>query len=782
MHPVKKGSSYLKDSDEPLAKKQKTIPDSLSLLKLPPDLIYHILLYADPASIQGIKWTCKYLNDIVDITKNDLYTHFKTVLGVQLDVQKEVEMEKPQDDPRADAKISTQSITEAPQPEVTVQELITRLEEIHTNIIHPKIWNSDATKSMIDFNRRFTNAGVLMEKEPACNHPVIIRILHFLNYFTTQTIPAVVALMVKEGCIKEQVEIVIDEFLTQAFFLLALLGRNQQARETIVKYRGAINLMTSLTQNWTINPNPVKNQRFVNALFALGQVLTSVTEVDDQFKQRVINLNLVPCLFDMLEDTKNDPLFVQYIFFAAGNLTFICDLEKEILAKKGIAEAFFCLEAHKEHVPVISDIVFFLKNMAFGEKGRNKICKQQGVEKIFNILVIHSAYPELVDLSLNLLFDLTFNEDGMNQLCNDFEQRTKFFINLIKKYRDNFAVVKHCVKILTRVYLSPNNQNQRLVNSRRICLIKEGYIDSLMFLHTKYSNNTNDTDKLLLIESIFNRLKFEKCSAFIRYMPDSIFEASFLEEARNNVVVRGGANNANNANANNANNANNAINIVYANANNNDAIDNLELEAPNDNEVRVENAETNANQENLIRNIYSLRALAAHVVVGANMPVPEDTTPADVLAYLDTIRKNESAGNDNVVSKQPEVNNNNAVKAKNNENNANNKIFEKHVFPLRELAGRCIVDNEVIDPNNLTASMKQIIPQDLQDFLNSKRKCALCAKHFFDNCYQVIYPAFFTPLHLRVPMYWVLCSSNCTTKLFKSTPSVSQASIVPIKK
>lgn len=100
------------------------------------------------------------------------------------------------------------------------------LDIVQVYISHPKIWNSNATQLMMNLNKRYTNEGLYMEMEPVCDHPVLQRILHLLNYVACKTICAVVKNMVEAGCKKEEVEIVLDEFVTQAFFMLALLGRN----------------------------------------------------------------------------------------------------------------------------------------------------------------------------------------------------------------------------------------------------------------------------------------------------------------------------------------------------------------------------------------------------------------------------------------------------------------------------------------------------------------------------------------------------------------------------
>jgi hypothetical protein len=121
--------------------------------------------------------------------------------------------------------------TELPAPLYTTEELelISLLDAIGARIAHPRIWNSDATQLILDFNVKYTSLGLWMEEKDVCNHTVLIRTLHLLNFIAAKSAKVVADMLVQasgENDNRTKIEIGIDEFITQTFFLLAILGRN----------------------------------------------------------------------------------------------------------------------------------------------------------------------------------------------------------------------------------------------------------------------------------------------------------------------------------------------------------------------------------------------------------------------------------------------------------------------------------------------------------------------------------------------------------------------------
>lgn len=126
----------------------------------------------------------------------------------------------------------------APTNDVEACKMDALLTEIHENITHPKIWNTKATQLMMDFNREYTDKGNWMEKQPACNHAIIVRVLHLQNFIAVKSLPGTVSMILQaiENCppigsperapFQRNIEVSITEFLTQSFFLLAILARN----------------------------------------------------------------------------------------------------------------------------------------------------------------------------------------------------------------------------------------------------------------------------------------------------------------------------------------------------------------------------------------------------------------------------------------------------------------------------------------------------------------------------------------------------------------------------
>jgi hypothetical protein len=640
------------------------------------------------------------------------------------------------------------------------------------------IWNSHATQLMMNFNKQFTNEGLMMEGSLECDHPVIIRVLHLLNYIASKTADGVVAAMVEAGCKQEEVAIVLDEFMTHAFFLLALLGRNEAARKTIVKFRGV-----TITLSFLSNPSnstiwkledPTICQCYINGCFALGQILTSVTDHDGSFKQRCIDSNIIPTLYSMIKAHSSEPQCAQYIFFAMGNLAYVCDIESELLEmenkedKNWIDWAITCLEIHGIQNPlvhVMSDVLFFLKNLAFGERGKEQMLKMEVMQLTFKILSNKRDYPDLIDQGMNLLFDMTFQKGMLTQLCENteyFNDKIRFTLSLIKQHRAYFGTIQQCIRFLTRIYVNCEN-------SLRAFMIKEGYTNCLIFLHTTFRD---DPEKLKLVESIFIRLSRVACPTRSGYyLDDDVFNPFVLPS--NNAAP--------------AHNSGQPILLHNANA--------AFVQAIGEGHPAPQN---NANA-----------AIAPEM--DEEQPAPQNNANADLVPAMGEVLPD--ARNDNMVS-------------------------EPSVYSLKEMAARRIraLDMMVsiaqpqlqpqeqvqllaqaqaqllaqLPPQELTQLLAQLppenqvqllaqrqahlkdllqeplktqlrtrgVPDDLVTYLTSAKKCDLCYKSFFAYWHEITFSALFTPMQQQVPLHWNLCSAPCLARLLRSLPMVSQASIV----
>jgi len=70
------------------------------------------------------------------------------------------------------------------------------------------------------------------------------------------------------------------------------------------------------------------------------------------------------------------------------------------------------------------------------------------------------------------------------------------------------------------------------------------------------------------------------------------------------------------------------------------------------------------------------------------------------------------------------------------------------------------------------------IPPDLTLMLGKKRKCDMCMHYFLEHYHEMVFPALYTPIGKKLPLYWALCSTECAVQLKKTVPVVTQASIV----
>jgi hypothetical protein len=118
----------------------------------------------------------------------------------------------------------------------------------------------------------------------------------------------------------------------------------------------------------------------------------------------------------------------QQVFFAIGNIAFVCDFERILLESNSVAIAIECLTQHDEWFHMCTDAVFFLKNMAYGgilivlrktkgsELGREEILARGGIKATLNALWKNQVHAELAELAMNLFFDLSFSGMATNYL------------------------------------------------------------------------------------------------------------------------------------------------------------------------------------------------------------------------------------------------------------------------------------------------------------------------------------------------------------------------------
>jgi hypothetical protein len=380
-------------------------------------------------------------------------------------------------EPQEQEEKSKESEIIPPEQSEKTRVLITELEELHNIIRHPKVYSSKATAQLHVFNIKYGPEGLFMKAENACNNDVIIRILQLLNFIATNTVSGTKKIFIEAGA-RETAD-AIDEFITQSSFTLGLLARNKEARETIVK-KGGRRIFMSLLKDHNIEND---RQIFVNYCFALGQILLSVKDDEEKTRtQEVMSSDFYERLEDVLRRYSDDAQIVQYTCFLLGNMTYVIDVSTYKWSEGLIEQALGCLEKYQKSPPVVTDVIFFLKNVSSTEDGRTKLGKDnnKALKTIITLLTALREYGDYVEFSVNLLFDMSFCEP----MCDTFSTPLfhKFIFSLLKKHHRNPAVLTQCTRLLTRIYKISSEQI-------RGDLIKEGLVSSLIYGCQTFQND-----------------------------------------------------------------------------------------------------------------------------------------------------------------------------------------------------------------------------------------------------------------------------------------------------
>lgn len=172
---------------------------------------------------------------------------------------------------------------------------------------------------------------------------------------------------------------------------------------------------------------------------------------------------------------------MQTAFFALGNLVFVGDFESVIIRLNGISTALQVIRKHFDHEGILTEAIFFLKNMAFSETGCETIVANSAIQLISELLMTHQKKTDLIRMLYKLVSDLTYTAhlDDLVQSCGS---------QILHILRTDPQLTKPTLKLLSQFYL-PSSRESKLF------LLRDNLIPTLLHLppHTPQLQNLLNT-------------------------------------------------------------------------------------------------------------------------------------------------------------------------------------------------------------------------------------------------------------------------------------------------
>jgi len=161
---------------------------------------------------------------------------------------------------------------------------------------------------------------------------------------------------------------------------------------------------------------------------------------------------------------------VQQVCFAIGNVAFIGDFEQLIMSEKGIEFVLIALEKYPKQSLLLTDAIFFLKNLAYGETGRNRIISNGGIPKILKVMKDNMEHPELLELAINILFDLSFS-GGVDVLMCTCEG-INLIVQIMNTHQTDLNLIREALRTIIRIY-------SKCTLQQKVSIIKGGVVNAL---------------------------------------------------------------------------------------------------------------------------------------------------------------------------------------------------------------------------------------------------------------------------------------------------------------
>jgi len=243
---------------------------------------------------------------------------------------------------------------------------------------------------------------------------------------------------------------------------------------------GGMNLVVSQLQMPDCSP-----LLFSYCCFSLGNLCLTVTDTQGTFSTFIRDENVINLLLKNLQDNIHDWQLVQQICFALGNIIFVSDFEELVLSLRGIEIVLEAMLKHRGSQCTV-DVVFFLKNLSYGESARTTILQNDGVMKLLWTLEHQISNPDFCQVSLGLLFDLTFSGATRPLVQSSLGLRIIFEIILLHAPSDE-DFMSQSINFLQRLFQTADHIGQ-------IALISFGFVELIQQLnvpnhlaHTLYS-------------------------------------------------------------------------------------------------------------------------------------------------------------------------------------------------------------------------------------------------------------------------------------------------------
>jgi hypothetical protein len=384
-------------------------------------------------------------------------------------------------------------------PENTMRQ---ELDRIADSLLSTSL--TEATSLIGEFNQKYHLQGSKMESNNECGSPMLInRLLERL----------------RSSAVRTSRETNAVAFKSESCFFMGLLSRNEYSREIIIA-AGGLDFILGQTKDPS---SSIITLRY--CCYAIGNLATSLSDDDSgTFYRYIVDEGLIPFLFVTLDRNIENWQFAQQVFFAIGNIAFVCDFERVLLECNSVAITIACLNHHVECVHMCTDAIFFLKNMAYGELGREEILSSGGIRATLNALWKNQTHAELAELAMNLFFDLSFS-GALEELTKE-PVAVRYLMSILNLHRNSVPTLKECVRTLARLYA---NSNETI----RLLMIKEGFVEKLASVYSEHYENKNFRRQM---ESTFGRISREKFPEYVEVRPAEERVPSLLELAARTVV------------------------------------------------------------------------------------------------------------------------------------------------------------------------------------------------------------------------------------------------------
>jgi len=179
-------------------------------------------------------------------------------------------------------------------------------------------------------------------------------------------------------------------------------------------------------------------------------------------------------LLKNLQDNIHDWQFVQQVCFALGNIIFVADFEELVLSLHGIEIVLEAMLKHRGSQCTV-DVVFFLKNLSYGEVARTTILQNDGVMKLLWILEHQISNLDFCQVALGLLFDLTFC--GATKVLVQSPLGLRIIFEIILQHAPSDAdFMSQSINFLQRLFQTADHAGQ-------IALISFGFVELIQKLN-----------------------------------------------------------------------------------------------------------------------------------------------------------------------------------------------------------------------------------------------------------------------------------------------------------